>query len=205
MHEIPIKLTKRDIPAANQVLAAAFFDYPLLRWLYPNEKQRINMVEDFTSIALNVCYRYGEVYVSSPDFEGVAGWLPPGEAPFSFRQILLSVPLLKLVRFGMGGARRLQPFGDFIDRKHRELAPFLHWYLQILGVSPEHQGKGISRRLLSPMLERIDREGLPCFLETNVENNVHIYERFGFRLLSEDTVPGTELKSYAMLRETGHS
>jgi hypothetical protein len=51
------------------------------------------------------------------------------------------------------------------------------------------------------MLERIDREHLPCFLETNTEKNVAIYRRFKFEVVSEDKIPGTEVTSFAMLRK----
>jgi hypothetical protein len=50
------------------------------------------------------------------------------------------------------------------------------------------------------VLERIDRERMPCFLETNNEKNVAIYRRSGFEAISEDKMPGTEVTSFAMLR-----
>ena len=55
--------------------------------------------------------------------------------------------------------------------------------------------------MLRPVLERIDRERMPCYLETNAENNVAIYRRFGFEVVSEDKMPGTELTIFAMLRK----
>jgi hypothetical protein len=55
--------------------------------------------------------------------------------------------------------------------------------------------------LLRPVLERIDRERVPCYLETNVAKDVAIYERFGFEVVSEDRMPGTEVISFAMLRK----
>ena len=151
MTEQPIQLSRQDMPAASAVLGKAFLEYPLLRWVFPDETERRAMSATFTSIALHVCRRYGEAHASSSRMEGVAGWLPPGKAPFGSWQTLRAVPLTTLLRFGRQGARRLQPFGDFVDRRHREMAPFPHWYLQILGVNPEYQGKGVTSRLLRPM------------------------------------------------------
>ena len=91
-------------------------------------------------------------------------------------------------------------YGRFVDNLHRRLVPYPHWYLQIIGVDPAYQGQGFSSRLLRPVLERIDRERMPCFLETNTEKNVAIYRRFGFEVVSEDKLPGTEVTSFAMLR-----
>ena len=132
--------------------------------------------------------------------EGIAAWLPPGKAPFGMWQLIRSVPISVLLKFGRQGAIRMQALGRYTDNLHRKLVPYPHWYLQLLGVDPEYQGQGYSRRLVSPILERIDREKLPCYLETNNLKNVGIYQQFGFNLISEDIVPGTDLYNYAMLR-----
>jgi hypothetical protein len=42
---------------------------------------------------------------------------------------------------------------------------------------------------------------MPCFLETNAAKNVAIYRRFGFEVVSEDKLPGTEVTTFAMLRK----
>jgi ribosomal protein S18 acetylase RimI-like enzyme len=183
------------------VLGRAFAEYELLRYYFPDERERRAAADTFVFIGLSVCLKYGEVYASSERLEGVAGWLPPGKAPFGARQMMRSVPLSVLFRFGRQGAGRLQAYGRFIDNLHRRLVPYPHWYLQIIGVDPAYQGHGFSSRLLRPVLERIDREGMPCFLETNAEINVAIYRRFGFEVLSEDKLPGTEVTTFAMLRK----
>ena len=92
-------------------------------------------------------------------------------------------------------------YGRFVDTLHRKLVPYPHWYLQIIGVDPAYQGLGFSSRLLRPMLARIDRERMPCYLETEVVRNVTIYRRFGFEVVSEDKLPGTEVATFAMLRK----
>ena len=51
------------------------------------------------------------------------------------------------------------------------------------------------------MLTRIDEAGLPCYLETLEEQNVPLYEHFGFAVAEESTIPETELTNWAMLRE----
>jgi ribosomal protein S18 acetylase RimI-like enzyme len=41
-----------------------------------------------------------------------------------------------------------------------------HWYLQTLAVRPDRQRQGVGSFLISPTLERADRDGLPVYLET---------------------------------------
>jgi len=196
-----LRLTRKDRDAGAAVLGRAFTEYEMLRYYFQDEAERHAVAVTFGFIALSVCLKYGEAYASSAKMEGVAAWLPPGKAPFRGWQIIRSVPLSVLFRFGRQGASRMQAYGRYIDNMHRKLVPYPHWYLQIIGVDPAYQGQGFSSRLVRPMLERIDRERMPCFLETNTDKNVAIYRRFGFGVVSEDKIPGTELMSLAMLRK----
>ena len=196
-----LRLTRKDRDAAAAVLGRAFAEYDLLRYYFPDKAQRQAIAGTFCFIALSVCLKYGEVYASSEKLEGVAAWLPPGKATVGGWQIIRSVPLSMLFRFARQGASRLQAYGRYEDNLHRKLVPYPHWYLQIIGVAPAYQGQGFSSRLLRPVLERIDRERVPCFLETNTGKNVAIYRRFGFEVVSEDKIPGTEVTSFAMLRK----
>jgi hypothetical protein len=50
-------------------------------------------------------------------------------------------------------------------------------------------------------VERIDREQMPCALDTNTDKNVAIYRRFGFEVISESKLPGTAVTSFLMLRK----
>lgn len=91
--------------------------------------------------------------------------------------------------------------GEYIDAMHKRLAPFKHWFLQTIGVDPQFQRKGYAGKLLRPMFARMDKEGLPCYLETLDEQNIQLYEHFGFKVVEKATIPKTSLTSWAMLRE----
>lgn len=196
-----LRLTLKERDAGAAVLGRAFTEYELLRYYFRDEVKRRAVAATFAFISISLCLKYGEVYMSSEKLEGVAAWLPPGKAPFGGWQLIRSVPLSALVRFGRQGAGRIWAYGRFIDNLHRKMIPYPHWYLEIIGVDPSYQGQGFSSRLLRPMLERIDRERMPCYLETNAEKNTAIYRRFGFEVVSEDKIPGTEVTSFAMLRK----
>jgi ribosomal protein S18 acetylase RimI-like enzyme len=196
-----LRLTLKERDAGAAVLGRAFTEYELFRHYFQDETERRAAADTFASVSLALCLKYGEVYASSEKLEGVAAWLPPGKAPFEGWQIMRAVPLSTLVKFGRQGAGRMRAYGRFVDNLHRRLVPYPHWYLQIIGVGPAYQGQGFSSRLLRPLLKRIDRERMPCYLETNSGKNAAIYRRFGFEVVSEDKMPGTELTIFAMLRK----
>jgi len=196
-----LRLTLKERDAGAAVLGRAFAEYEILRQYFHDKTQRYAIADTFVFVAISVCLKYGEVYATSEKVEGVAGWLPPGKAPFGSWQVMRSVPLAVILRFGRQGAARMQAYGRFIDNLHRKLLPYPHWYLQIIGVDPLYQGQGFTSRLVRPMLERIDRERMPCALDTNIDQNVAIYRRFGFEVIAEDKLPGTEVTSFIMLRK----
>lgn len=65
-----------------------------------------------------------------------------------------------------------------ILEEHHPGAPCFH--LQLMGVVPEQQGRGIGSRLLAAVLERCDATGTPAYLEATSAANRRLYERHGF-------------------------
>ncbi len=196
-----VQLTKAQSRPAVEVLVRAFWDYPLLKYYFPDEAERGRVAPHFLSLAVFSGIGYGKVYATSPNLEGIAVWMPSDSYPVTLWRLVRSVPLSVILGFGRSGGLRMRDLGEYIDAVHQRLAPFKHWFLQTVGVDPQFQGKGHGSALLAPMLARIDEEGLPCYLETLDEKNVPLYEHFGFRVAEESTIPGTSLTNWAMLRE----
>ncbi|NPD87990.1 MAG: GNAT family N-acetyltransferase [Asgard group archaeon] len=97
--------------------------------------------------------------------------------------------------------RRIEEITNKITQIHKELMKEPHWYLTNIGIDTEFQGKGYGSKLIKPMLERIEKERYPVFLETNFEGNVKLYEHLGFELIDETKVLDTELVNWAMVRK----
>jgi GNAT superfamily N-acetyltransferase len=150
---------------------------------------------------LNYGLIYGEVHVTSPDLEGIAVWLPPHET---------NMPIWKVLKAGAWSLPfevnpllflRFLPEQRVTARVHKRYAPFPHWYLNLLCIVPEKQGKGYGSTLLQSMLARIDCERLPGYLETTEERNVSFYEHHGFRVAETSQIQGTHIKLWVMLRD----
>lgn len=65
-----------------------------------------------------------------------------------------------------------------------------HWHLGPIGVLPDSQGQGVGSRLLEAFLMEVDQRHGAAYLETDVDRNVVLYERFGFRIRAEDDFLG---------------
>ena len=63
------------------------------------------------------------------------------------------------------------------------------------------QGKGIASKLLRPMLNFCDNEQMVCYLETNKETNVSIYNHYGFELFETFEIQNSNVNHYGMIRK----
>jgi len=74
-------------------------------------------------------------------------------------------------------------------------------YLLIVGVATKLQGNGLGKKLLGAAIEKSEREGIPLYIETEIEENVKMYKHFGFQLLKKITLPIVNLPLWEMVRE----
>ncbi len=195
-----IRLSQSQIKPASEVAARAFHNDPVTVHLFPKNSGLAAMAPLY-EFDIRYCSLYGETYATSPSLEGIAAWLPPGETDMPWHKILRAGALSLLFKVKPSMLLRLSHlFRTSVDIRERQ-SPFPHWYLSLLCVAPEHQGKGYGSALLSPMLARIDSEHLPCYLETTEKKNVLFYERHGFRVVETGKIPDAPLMFWTMLRD----
>jgi ribosomal protein S18 acetylase RimI-like enzyme len=71
---------------------------------------------------------------------------------------------------------------ECLRKLHREHQGNL-WYLEIIGVHPFLQGRGVGKAVMEAVLRCAGGE--PVVLECTQEANVNFYKRFGFEVYSE--------------------
>ncbi|MDG6222059.1 MAG: GNAT family N-acetyltransferase [Candidatus Bathyarchaeota archaeon] len=193
-------VTRNKAQRAVKTLEKAFETYPLLKYYYPEKPIREKVTNYFLSFVVYSGIKYGEVFGTSPNFEGVVVWLPSQNYPLTFWKILRTVPISKIFNFGRYGGSKMTNFINHLDTVHKDMTPFKHLFLQTIGVAPKFQDKGFGKRLIQPMLQRLDDEKIPCYLETIDEKNVGFYQRFGFEIIGKSNIPETNFVNWAMLR-----
>lgn len=181
--------TAQDRDQLAAVLAQAFADDPVVRWVYGppaagarGERQRRRERRFFTW----TLDRLGghDVTWTTEAAEGAAIWALPGRWRESPRE-LLSLCAITAPAVGLRGVRVLRGLGQVEARHPAEP----HLYLAVLGVDPARQGAGLGSTLLAPGLALCDRDGIPAYLETATERNVDFYARHGFRVTDELRLP----------------
>ncbi|MCU1592398.1 MAG: acetyltransferase [Frankiales bacterium] len=165
-----------DPRIAGAVLGRAFMTDPVFGWLLHGRtglQQRLTLV--FESFAAGALPKQDAQVLVTEERTAASIWLPPGHWKTSTADLVRQGP--KFVR-GLG-SRTPRALGLLTRiEKHHPAEP--HWYLEAIGTVPEARGQGIGPRVLLPVLDRCDAEGVPAYLESSNPRNIAFYERHGF-------------------------
>jgi ribosomal protein S18 acetylase RimI-like enzyme len=196
-----IRLDPQHKKKAAQVVAAAFYDYPMFTLYFPDPQRRTWVLPWYLGNVLNCALRYGEVY-TTPEISGVIFTLPPGHTKISQMEYIQNGFLLSPFLLGPRDFTRSQACEAFVGETHEKLLKGRpHYYLWGLAIHPSHKRTGIGTALLEPILEKADAEAMPIYLETHDERNVAYYQRTGFSLLHTARIPKYNIPIWCMLRE----
>lgn len=167
----------------ERMLARAFHDSPLMAHCIPDDRKRLRLLRSFFKASVRDALPFSTVWVARDGglVVGAAVWLPPeGYPPGTWRQLRQAATSFSL--FPMA-PRSVGPSLRYLRASERVHPKDTHWYLAVLGVEPSAQGRGIGGRLIAPVLQRADTEGLPAYLETDKERNLAFYARARFELV----------------------
>ncbi len=169
-----------DVSSLSACLTRAFDDDPVSEYLFPNRRTHARRLERYFRWQFrHVFFPRGECWTSD-DLSGAALWIPPERLSPSFvesvTQVATVVPIL-----GRQTSRALRLL-EQMELVHPKTA---HCYLGTIGVDPSRQGTGVGSALMSVVLERLDEEGVPAYLESSKESNLAFYARHGFEVTGE--------------------
>ena len=75
-----------------------------------------------------------------------------------------------------------------------------HWHLGPIGILPSHQGCGVGSEFMRRFCKEVDACLAKAYLETDLDKNVRFYEKFGFKVISENEI--FHVKNRYMLRDS---
>jgi GNAT superfamily N-acetyltransferase len=194
------RLREDEIPELSAMLARAFANDPLAAILASEPAQYETVAHWFFATVVRYGMAYGEVWTVG-EREGAAIWWAPEYAyPNDERAVEVGIAEGPSV-LGADGWQRFMSWAMSADRVHRQAISGPHWHLSVLGVEPDLHGTGVGSALLSAMFERLDRERLPAYLDTETPKNVAFYERRGFVVAAEATEPLSGMHIRGMRRD----
>jgi GNAT superfamily N-acetyltransferase len=174
------KATAGEAGTLAAILARAFYDGPVMRWVITDEQRRAELLERSFGLYLRkLWFKQDECYTTGSGV-GAIVWERPGQWKAGIVDQLRLLPSMARVN------------GRLLPRILRGLAALeanhpaaLHYYLPCVGVAPEWQGRGLGAALMRPVLDRCDAENVPAYLEATSPRNRALYERHGFEVTEE--------------------
>jgi len=190
------KIQKKDLKNAVKVLNDAFSEESMWKEVFNDEdKNRV-----LTEVMVRFCLKYGNVVATSDNFEGVMAIAPYGKDMTALR-IIRSGDFFLSMKIS-NEAKKMKVLSDAIEeaKKSLNLDPYIH--LLIMGVSQEYQGKGFGGKLIRAIIEKAETERKPIYLETQKEENVTLYEKYGFSVKKKIILPEPlNLPMWLMVRD----
>ena len=194
-------LDETELEPASQLFARAFFEDPISRYLFPDRETRIHQLTAVFQSYLRYGIRFGEVHSPGGELQAGAMWLGPDEchmtAEHSSQVGFDDLP----DQLGDEAMERFEQYFGWMEEVHQREAPARHLYLAVLAVDTASQGQGIGTSLIRNMTTRADKEGLPCYVETQQPRNVPLYLRHDFEVLVDTVEPVSRVRTWAFLRE----
>lgn len=190
---------KSDIGELAGVLGRAFYDDPVSMWMLPDDKSRAaGLAAYFGAVTRHHHLAGGGVEVAGdgPVMGAAALWDPPHRWKESrFTQARMLPALIRSFGFRLGAGRAV---ADLLNAAHPEEP---HWYLAVIGSDPAVRGRGFGQAVMRSRLDRCDAEHCPAYLESSKFDNVPYYQRFGFQVTGELTLPGGGPTLWQMWRD----
>ncbi|CAO3623424.1 unnamed protein product [Cunninghamella echinulata] len=192
---------------AAETLQHSFRDDPVVLYVLEfikDEHLKKEFYKKLFQITLCAAIEYDNVISTGKDNHyGVAIWYPPDKhSPSSlievFTKKFYELPyILGLTASFKALNTIVLPFDK---NRNKHMKGKKYYYLQMLGVSPDQQGKGYSSKIMKPIIGKADKENLYCYLECTKQENVAIYEHFGFNVVEEYKI-NDNLPVWLMIRK----
>lgn len=193
-------LTFSDVEQAAQVISQAFINDPLISFVLPFRRTRVKTLYKFFRAYGEVNIKNNRGYGFGEPLQGVAYWKSPNQDNLSISVKSLTLFLPLLFTFYPIGYFRAKAIFQKIDELHKNYADEPHYYLDNIGVIPIAQGKGVSSKLIRPILEMADSQKVITYTDTVTQSNVALYEHFGFQCMEESSIANTGITVWALRR-----
>jgi GNAT superfamily N-acetyltransferase len=183
------RLNYDDKPDAVEILATAFYDYPVMRYVLSDAGNRYpDHIRALVGFYLETRYTRDWPILGlwhNGELQAVAGINAPEALPWPPE---LHEKYADLgVAIGDAAIERMEAFENECDASEPEEP---HYFLGIIGVNPEAQGKGYAGAIIDQLKEmsRLHPTSQGVCLTTQSDANIALYKHLGFRLIDETRV-----------------
>ena len=179
------RIQNRDIDKASQVLGRSFIDYPIFKYVFPDDQYRKKKLCYLFSFLIKLGVLNGEVYASSKNMEAVSIWFNSSNNKSPLVSALKAGIISLYLKVDSKAVKRFSNIGLTKQNIRTKIVHGKYDFLDVIGVDPSFRNKGFARFLIESKLNNIDNIKTPCYLETSNRDNIKFYKKFNFDLIHE--------------------
>lgn len=194
------QVKKSELSLASASLRDAFTYDPLWNHIFlgPNKDLRMDA---FLMMNLLYASKYGKVYATSSDFEGVIAWIPCEKGKMTLPRLIFSGAMLMASRLTKEDIKKLEQLAQTIDMHKREITYKKSYdHLILIGTQIKYQNQGYGKHLIQALINQADHDKRWIYLETESKESVKFYEKFGF-VISKTLTFDQNVLLWLMIRE----
>ncbi len=173
----------RDYPLFERIFNEKYDEKTFMRMMDVDLKSRLG-----TLAGVTVSEGYESVMLLEPPLAKKTGMLQYVRAADLEDYTLLLKPAMY----------RLEDFEKFAHEKRKGYLDEATWYIYIFATKKEFQGRGHGKKLMNLIISYADTTGCRICLETNLPENVGMYEHFGFETADRVTYKDN-MEHYVMI------
>ncbi len=175
--EPEVKSAGANIQASTiSTIVLGFAADPMARWVWPDSSEYLRIMPQFVKAFGGRAFENGTAYITE-GARAAALWLPPGVQP---DEAAMGAIITEALRPEIA-----EDIGPILQgmAEHHPHEP--HWYLPLIAADPSWIGQGLGTLLMKHALRRCDEDGIAAYLESSNPRNISLYERHGFRIISQ--------------------
>ena len=162
------------------ILTDSFETNQSVNYIVKQDNKRIKRIRSLMDYSFEVCYSYGEVFLSN-NKKACALVLFPDKKKTTLKSIFLDIKLI-LSCVGLNNIMKAMNRESKIKAmQHKQLM----YYLWFIGVDPKYQNSGIGTDLMDEVIKDSNLKERPIYLETSTLKNLPWYKKFGFDIYNE--------------------
>ena len=196
-----IRLDELYMEKAVRLMIRGYYHDPLVNYIIPDRLWGRSLLLWYMSLPIRCGLQDGEIYTNS-NVNGLAIWISPESSKMTIWEIYRAGLFIIPFKIGVKAAYRLKIAMDYTTEVEKRFTNGECWHLLNIVVDTMSQNKGLGGLLLQHTLQRADKSGKPCYLETFNKKSISFYERYGFKVVFETSVPKNGPRFWAMLRES---
>lgn len=193
------RIKKKDLEKCAETAAQSFIDDESSKFIL-SSKLTYETLYNFYLVIYKSIYNKMYMFSDSENIDGFVIIAPIGSSELSLLDFIQAGGLKLIFLNGLDFVLRSLKYEKNCIKIRKNFVSSKDWYIFQFGVTPSKQGLGLGSKIMKPILYWFDSEKIACYLETQKDVNVDIYNHFGFDLKSVDTLPNKNIKQFAMLR-----